>query len=205
MSRDVGHDEIQEPVPHDEVEVVAADLRRRPIAGRDLEIGNHRRGVRQQQLLDDRGHFHLLRQPLPLLDVAVSIETGDRPHPGSQFDAVERLRDEVVGAGFDAADSRLAIAQRRHHDHRDFGDGRIGAQLPAHRVAIEVRHVHVEQHEIGSHLAGQAQRRLSRFGEHEMIAARSEHQFQHPPRDAIVAGQENGRQRPARRGCPRTR
>ena len=59
----------------------------------------------------------------------------------------------------------LRISQRRHHDYDRFRRARIRAQASAHFVAIQSRHLHIQQHELGpvcAHL-GKAGGSIARF------------------------------------------
>ncbi len=60
----------------------------------------------------------------------------------------DRLGQEIVGAGFEAAHAVGRLIERGHHHHRDVVRGRIALEPAAHLEAVHVRHHHVEQHEI---------------------------------------------------------
>ena len=60
---------------------------------------------------------------------------------------VERLRDEVVGARLDCPCLVLADT-RRDHDYRQHRGDLARTQALAHRIAVELGHEDVEQHEV---------------------------------------------------------
>ena len=68
--------------------------------------------------------------------------------PAEQGDVVDRLGQEVVGAGLEAAHPVLGLVEGRHHDHRDVQGGRIGLDAAAHLDAVHSRHHHVEQDDV---------------------------------------------------------
>ena len=66
----------------------------------------------------------------------------------AELGLVDRLGDEVVGAGFDRKQAVLPRRLRRDHDHRHIAAVGIPADAAAHFEAIHRRHHHVEQHEV---------------------------------------------------------
>lgn len=92
--------------------------------------------------------------------VVVPLDPDEGAHPGQQFGLVERLVDEVVGAGLDGADLLLA-ATGGDHDHRQESRLRIFADSAADLIAIHSGHQDVEQHEIRVLLAQDVQGFLS--------------------------------------------
>ena len=61
---------------------------------------------------------------------------------------VERLRQVVFRALLDATYDALHLVQRGNHDHRDVAQRGDTAPLFEHRVAVHLRHHHVQQHEV---------------------------------------------------------
>ena len=84
------------------------DLRLHPLLERAIQLGQLRR--------------------LRLDRVVVALDAEQRPDPGEQLVVVERLRDEVVGAGLDRLRLLLTDA-RRDHDHRQHRGVVVRAQL----------------------------------------------------------------------------
>ena len=142
------------------------------LAAADLE---HRRGDRRQGigdarrakpgLLDEhdpRAGDRLGR--IPLLFVAAEpaanlfaqaqlfhhpLQPHQRAHAGEQRDVVDRLGEEIVGSGFEAAQPVGDVAERGHHDDRDIGGARVGLQPAAHLEPVHPRHHHIEQDDVG--------------------------------------------------------
>jgi hypothetical protein len=77
--------------------------------------------------------------------VVVALDPKQRPHAREQLVLVERLRNEVVGAGLDRLRLLRPLA-RREHDHGQHGRLLALAKPPADRVAVHVRHHDVEKH-----------------------------------------------------------
>jgi hypothetical protein len=71
----------------------------------------------------------------------------------SELEGVERLDDVVVRAGGEPDDLVGRQALGRQHDDRHGGRVRVGTQLPAQLDAVDARHHHVEQDQVG-HLPG---------------------------------------------------
>ena len=62
---------------------------------------------------------------------------------------VDRLGDEVGGADLVGAADRVDVVEAGHHHDRHVGAARQRADLLAHREAVDARHLHVEQHQVG--------------------------------------------------------
>ena len=70
---------------------------------------------------------------------------------------VDRLAQIFVGPGLETGDDVLGIGLGRHQDDRHERQALVGLQLPADFDAVDLRHHHVEQDEIGTLLAGHRQ------------------------------------------------
>ena len=96
-----------------------------------------------------------------LLDrVVVPLDSNQGAYPGQQLGLVERLVDEVVGAGLDGADL-LLFSARSDHDHRQESRPWIFADPAADLVPIHSRHQDVQQNEVWALLAQHVQGFLS--------------------------------------------
>ncbi len=83
----------------------------------------------------------------------------ERAHAREQSRVVDRLGEEIVGAGVETCDAVGRLVERRHHDDghvRGFG---IRLDAAADFEAVHARHHHVEEHDIGR-LGGDAFERL---------------------------------------------
>src|SRR5579859_33598 len=71
-------------------------------------------------------------------------------HPQHHLGPVERLGQEVVGPEPESAVAGQPAAVRAEHDHRQVAEADPGAaQPPQDLQAVRLRHVKVEQHEVG--------------------------------------------------------
>ena len=70
-------------------------------------------------------------------------------HPAEQSHVVDRLGQEVVGTRLEALDAILRLIEGGHHDHRDMMSLRVALDLAANLNAVDARHHHVEQHDVG--------------------------------------------------------
>ena len=62
---------------------------------------------------------------------------------------LDRLGQEVVGAGLQAAHLLLRLVQRGDHHHRDVAGRRVFLQFAAADIAVHARHHDVEQDQVG--------------------------------------------------------
>ena len=77
------------------------------------------------------------------------LDAQQRPHAREQLGLVDRLGQEVVGAGLDALDALLLRVERRDQHDRQQRRRWVGAEATADVVAGQARHHDVEQHEVG--------------------------------------------------------
>ena len=73
---------------------------------------------------------------------------------GEQRGVVDRLGEEIVGAGLEPAHAVGCFRERGHHHHRNVGGAGIGLEALAGLEAVHARHHHVEQDEIGTLFLG---------------------------------------------------
>jgi hypothetical protein len=94
-----------------------------------------------------------------------------RPGPRESDREVDRLGDVVVGAELERLDDVLALRHRRDHDDRKRGLRPCLANDLEHLQAIEIRHDHIEQHEIEIPLRDQLERPTApvRLGDIETV------------------------------------
>ena len=81
-------------------------------------------------------------------------------HAAEQRHIVDGLGEEVIGTRLEATHPVLRLVERGDHDHGNVLGGRVLLDPPAHLDAVDPRHHHVEQHDVG---AG-ALHRLQRVG-----------------------------------------
>ena len=80
--------------------------------------------------------------------VGQHLEPHEALDPGHELQVVDRLGQEVVGAGLEPANAVGNLVERGDHDDRDVRGCRIALETPANLEAVHVRHHHVEQHDI---------------------------------------------------------
>ena len=98
--------------------------------------------------------YVLARLPLDVASVrssslALLPAVEQRPDPAEQLDLVDRLGEEVVGAGLDAALEVAGLVQGGDHQDGDVLRRRVGPEPLADLEAAELRHHHVEQDQVG--------------------------------------------------------
>ncbi len=99
------------------------------------------RGRGNAHLLLGRGaHQHLVGEHFQPRDVL---------HPRDQRDVVDRLGEEIVGAGFQPLHPVGGLVERGDHDHRNMLGARLGLQPPADLETVHAGHHHVEQDHVG--------------------------------------------------------
>ena len=71
------------------------------------------------------------------------------PYPGEQFGGGERFDQIVVGARVQTLDGGLLPGARRQQQHGHRGGAGVGAQGGHQRQAVQARHHHVADHQVG--------------------------------------------------------
>ena len=132
------------------------------------DVGEQRRDVapiaaeRDRERIAERLGRDVLAD-VPSEQVGEPVLEGLRPQqraqPGRQLALVERLRQEVVRAGLEAAGLVLGAVERRQQQDRQAGLVGLAAQPLADLDAVEPRHHHVEADEVGCVLRDRRQRR----------------------------------------------
>ena len=102
--------------------------------------------------------------------VGVLLEPHERRHACLQFLGIERLADEVVGAGLEAAN--LVLARVQAGDERDGDQSRLGRLLQsgADLESVDAGHLDVEQHEIDVTITKRGDGFGARRHRHDFIA-----------------------------------
>ena len=94
--------------------------------------------------------FQLGERPALLQQLVVErLDAQQRAHAREQLGRVDRLAEEVVGAGVEALDALLGRIERGDQHDRQHRLRRVGADRAADVVAAHARHHHVEQHQVG--------------------------------------------------------
>jgi hypothetical protein len=101
----------------------------------------------------------------------------------------ERLHEVAEHPGLDRAGDELLLAVGRHHHDRD---GTLVEDPPGRVDAVELRHLHVEQREVGPLAACERHRLLAvaRLGD-DLEAASLEQLAQVEPDDRLVLGDQD--------------
>ena len=80
--------------------------------------------------------------------VGQHLQPDEALHPGDQRNVVDRLGEEVVGAGFEPGHPVRRLVEGGDDDDRDMGGARIGLQAPAGLEAVHARHHDVEKDDV---------------------------------------------------------
>jgi hypothetical protein len=80
-------------------------------------------------------------------------EVDEVAHPNLEFDEVERLREKVRRADLQPTEPRLSRVQTGEEHHRQQARLLVRLETPADLVAVDPRHHHVEQDDVGLTLA----------------------------------------------------
>ncbi len=95
------------------------------------------------------------------------LEPGQRTDPRDQRDLVDRLGQEIVGAGFEAAHAVRRLVERGDEDDRQVRGRELALQQAANLEAVHARHHDVEQDDVAKPLLAdrdRVRRRSSRSG-----------------------------------------
>ena len=126
--------------------------------------------------------------------VAQAPDTQQRAQAGAQLDAVDRLVEEIVGAGFESLDFALGVGERGQHHDRDEEGAARRLQAPADLEAVEARHHDVEQDGVGAFPCHQLEGLLSVFGGEQPVAVVLQDRLgQHPVPSLVVDDQHRRR------------
>ncbi len=137
----VGLERVGGAPGHDELRELRGEEALEP--AQPLELGHLLRDAVLQRLVQLRELAALAR-----LLIVKALLLQARADPRLEQHGLERLAEVVLGPELDAAHHAVHLVQRRDHEDRDVAKGRIGLEPLEHRVAVEVRHHHVEQHQV---------------------------------------------------------
>ena len=126
-----------------------------------------------------------------LVPVAEELALERGRHAGAQQDRVDGLGEVVVGAGLDAMDRALDLAEGRHDDDRQRGRGRRRLDAPQHLDAAQPRHQQVEQHEVVAGRLQQFQRALAVVAARDLVAVAAEAARQQVERRGVVVDEQH--------------
>ena len=123
--------------------ITVAHRRTAPIDGRPPvareQLGRDRLG---QEAREDLLH------PL-LFQVVQAPAVEARSDPRTQDRGIERLGQEILGAGLDAPDDGAGVLDPRDHDHRDVAESLVVLEALEHLDAVQAGHLDVEQDQVG--------------------------------------------------------
>ncbi len=129
--------------------------------------------------------------------VGQRLEPHQALHPGHQLDVVDRLGQEVVGAGLEPAHAVGGLVERGHHQHRDMAGLAVDLEPRTDLEAVHLGHHHVEQDDVDLALGADRQRFLAGSSRDDVeILSRKPRLEQADIRWNIVDDQHPCRQRP---------
>jgi hypothetical protein len=88
---------------------------------------------------------------------AIAANAHDRLHAQAQLGAGVGLGDEVVRAGGNALQPRVAVIERGNQQHRNFGRERVGTEAATDFKAVHAGHHDIEHDQVGQHLRNHLQ------------------------------------------------
>ena len=116
-----------------------------------------------------------------------------------QLAGPERLQQIVVGAGLEPGDARLLAGARRDEDHGQVPQRRVGADRPQQLQAVQARHHHVGEQQVGR-LAPQGGERGHAVADRLDAAGRGEQAGHVVAHVGVVVGDDDARTRRPRVG-----
>ncbi len=129
---------------------------------------------------------------LTLHHVVESLDAQQRAHPRQQFDAVDRLDQEVIRARLDGTDAIGRGGAGDHHNRQHRRPWR-GAHASTHLVAVDAGQDQVEQHQVGWLQSDPLERLLTRPCANDGVPLRREHAFQQLCVDRRVVHDQHSR------------
>jgi hypothetical protein len=117
------------------------------------------------------------------------------PDPRQQFPGLERLGHVVHRAGGERAHLLESVGQRGEEDHRDRARRVARLQPLADRVAVQARHHHVEEHEVGRGLRRPGDRLFAARRRERPVSRRGELLLEQIDVQRLVVDDEDGRSR----------
>jgi hypothetical protein len=83
------------------------------------------------------------------------------PHGSDELGGFGVLEQQAAGSGTERGEESMVCLSGREHHH---GDPGLGEDPPRRLDAVEARHVHVDQHHVGTGAAGESDRLLTGGG-----------------------------------------
>jgi hypothetical protein len=106
--------------------------------------------------------------------VARALEPEERLDAREQERAVDRLLEEVVGAGLEPADAVFAVGVSGHEDDRHVGTADHGPYVEQHVDAIHLRHHQVQKDEVRRRRRDRGERVAAALGALDRVAEREQ-------------------------------
>ncbi len=147
------------------------------------------RGDARLERLVPLGEFARLRRDL----VVQRLQPQHRAHARDQRALIDRLGEIFVGAGVQSRDHVLGVGPRRHQDDRHERQRCIRLEAPAYFDAVDLRHHHVEQDEIGPMRVGRRKSLLAVRGLDEAVIVHREPRHENVAVHLVVIDDENDR------------
>ena len=85
--------------------------------------------------------------------VGEALELHERPDPRFELGLIDRLRQEVVGAGLDGLEAVVGFRRARHQHHRNQPRRGVALDRAAEREPVAVRHADVAQDHVRARVA----------------------------------------------------
>ena len=111
--------------------------------------------------------------------VVVPLDSQKRTDTNKKLVVVERLRNEIVGAGLDRL-CLLGSDARRHHDHRQHRGVVVSTETLADGISVHLGHYNVQENEIGLLGIDELERRGAVCRRDDVVAARNKHGLEQP-------------------------
>ena len=135
--------------------------------------------------------------------VAGLLELHVGPDPRQEHRGPHRLAHEVDRAQLEAGPLAVLVVDRGEEDDRDVGGGGRVLEAPAHLVAVEPGHHHVEDDEVGGRGGGEGQGALARGRDEDPVVAAEELRHDREVLRGVVDDEHGRRPVRSRTGCGR--
>ena len=120
----------------------------------------------------------------------VALEPRERPDPGEQLGLVERLGEEVVGAGLEPLQALRTATGGDHHDREELGAW-VLPDPAADLAAVHAGHLHVEQDDVDLRRLEQVEGLLPARGGQHLVVAWREHGVEESQVRRLVVDREH--------------
>jgi hypothetical protein len=124
------------------------------------------------------------------------LQADERTHAGKQRQFVDRLGEEIVGAGLEAAHAVLGLGQGRHHDDGNVHGPRIRLQALADLEAVHAGHHDVQQDDVGRIGGDRVKRSRAAVGRHDVEVLGRKLGFQQPDVRRDIVDNQDARRHP---------